>query len=82
MRMLTILTDVCSVCLSCSSACSVHRVPCARGHSVQSLSNYFDRLFYLYMHFINVLPLCVTVVQCIIVDTVHITVSLFFIFQI
>jgi len=26
--------------------CSVRRMPCARGHSVQFSSNYFDHLFY------------------------------------
>jgi len=51
-EMLTILTDVRGVCLSvCLSrglnrggACSVRRVPRARGHLVQPLSNVFGLL--------------------------------------
>jgi len=49
--MLTILTDVRGVCPSvCHAAyiggvaCSVRRVPCVQGHSVQPLSNYFGHL--------------------------------------
>jgi len=52
-EMLTILTDVRGVCLSvCLSRGlnrrrrgTIRRVPCAHGHSVQPLSNYFDHLF-------------------------------------
>jgi len=52
-EMQTILTVDRGVCLSvCQAAqigggeCSVRRVPYARGHSVQSLSNYFDHLLF------------------------------------
>jgi len=55
-EMLTDVTDVCSVCLSvCQSdchaaqidrgACSVHCVPCVRGHSVRPSPNAFGFLF-------------------------------------
>jgi len=58
-EMLTILTNVRSVCLldclSASLLCDLHRwqcvqctpLPCVWGHSVQPLSNYFDHLLFL-----------------------------------
>jgi len=52
-----------SVCHSAyigGGACSVRRVPCVRGHSVQPLSNYFDHLFVFLLHvFVNLMWLSV-----------------------